>query len=603
MRLIQGLLGFRPVTFILERFFPSSDELERFTTSCFWAVISAGLMCLPFPKFEMALVAWVGLIPFLRQLYQCGPKQGFWIGLVFGWVFFYLNLLWLNQLYAFNPWIVVGVPIMALIYAFFGPALFGLLASLILPHRGWLRFFFVPALWTVLEVLRAQTELAFPWLYLGHTQVNSPVMIQVCDLTGVSGLSFAIMLVNLALADSYRFILRKNETGAWRSIVPKWVAAVLAVAVVAGYGQWRLNQAPGLGAQTGSGKPFRVALLQPAVEQKRKFASYAHDDPSVQARIQKQMNEELAAQLQTVRRACEATREALPNLYVLPESALTNDYFNLIPTLQEMVHQWAIKAGAPIFFGANRVNGTVVNGYLQEGARFYNSAYLADPEKGVDVAGAYDKQRLVPFGEYAPFLGKIPGFQQYVLDMGSFSTGDIARMFRVGEKRFGCLICFESCFPDLMRQFEANDPDWMTIITNDAWYKLSSGPRRHQTQAVFRAVESRRPIVRAANTGISCVVDPWGRVVKSLSLDEEKPTQILVDVPERPASLKGYSTFYMRHGEWFSWLCAGVCGMALLRVFFRYRAAVSAEESADETVSKAESPSASRPVKRPGKTR
>jgi apolipoprotein N-acyltransferase len=602
MRLIQGLLGFRPVTFILERFFPSSEELERFTTSCFWAVISAGLMCLPFPKFEVALVAWVGLIPFLRQLYQCGPKQGFWIGLVFGWVFFYLNLLWLNQLYAFNPWIVVGVPIMALIFAFFGPALFGLLASLILPHRGWLRFFFVPALWTVLEVLRGQTELAFPWLYLGHTQVNSPVMIQICDLTGVSGLSFVIMLVNLAVADGYRFVLRKNETvDAYRSIIPKWIVALLAVGAVAGYGHWRLSQAGPVGKPSGAGKPFRVALLQPAVEQKRKFASYADDDPTVQVSIQKQMNQELATQLKTVRQACAATSETQPNLYVLPESALTNDYFSLIPNLQEMVRKWAQEAGAPIFFGANRVEGTVVNGYLQDGARFYNSAYLADPEKGVDVAGAYDKQRLVPFGEYAPFLGKIPGFQQYVLDLGSFSTGEVARMFQVGEKRFGCLICFESCFPSLMRQFEANDPDWMTIITNDAWYKLSSGPRRHQTQAVFRAVESRRPIVRAANTGISCVVDPWGRVVKSLALDEEKPTQILIDVPERPVALKGHSTFYMRHGEWFTGLCVVLCGIALGRVFVRWRRAVSSEQ--EEEAPAGPVAAAKRPGKRPGRTR
>jgi apolipoprotein N-acyltransferase len=602
MRLIQGLLGFRPVTFFLEHFFPSSEERERFTTSCFWAVISAGVMCLAFPKFEMHCLAWIGLVPFLRQLYQCGPKQGFWIGLVFGWVFFYLNLLWLNQLYAFNPWIVAGVPIMALIFSFFGPALFGLLAALILPHRGWLRFFCVPALWTALEVLRAQTELAFPWLYLGHTQVNSPVMIQVCDLTGVAGVSFVIMLVNQALADSYRFILRKNETGAYRSIVPKWAVAVLSVLAVAGYGQWRLGLGGSSEPQASPEKPFRVAILQPAVEQQRKFASYAHDDPAVQVTIQKQMNEELLTQLKKARRSCETTSESLPGLYVLPESALTNDYFNLIPNLQEMVRQWAVAAGAPIFLGANRVAGTVVNDRLSDDARFYNSAYLVDPEKGVDVAGAYDKQRLVPFGEYAPFLGRIPGFQQYVLQLGSFSMGDTARIFQVGGKKFGCLICFESCFPSLMRKFEASDPDWMTIITNDAWYKLSSGPRRHQTQAIFRAVETRRPIVRAANTGISCVVDPWGRVLKSLPLNEEEPTQILATVPPRPAWIKGKQTFYMRHGEWFAWLCVAICGAALLRVFLHSRRAAASEEWNEEAPSTPSPASPSRSSKRPGKT-
>jgi apolipoprotein N-acyltransferase len=602
MRLIQGLLGFRPVISVLERFFPSGEELERFTTACFWSVISAGVLSLAFPKFEISCLAWIGLTPFLRQLYQCGPKQGFWIGLVFGWVFFYLNLLWLNQLYAFNPWIVAGVPLMALIFAFFGPALFGALAAIILPRRGWLRFFFVPALWTALEVLRAQTELGFPWLYLGHTQVNSPRIIQLCDLTGVAGISFVIVLVNQALADSYRFILRKNELGAYRSIGPKWFVAVLAVAALSGYGQWRLNLAGAVGKRNDSSPPFRVALLQPAVEQQRKFASYTHEDPSVQVSIQKQMNEELVAQLNVLRDSCKATSEPLPNLYVLPESALTNDYFNLVPAFPEMVHRWSREMGAPIFFGANRVDGTVENGYLQEGARFYNSAYLATPEKGVDVAGAYDKQRLVPFGEYAPFLGKIPGFQQYVLQLGSFSIGDVARIFQVGSKRFGCLICFESCFPYLMRQFESSDPDWMTIITNDGWYGLSSGPRRHQTQAIFRAVETRRPIVRVANTGISCVVDPWGRVVKSLALNEEKPTQVLVDMPERPAEMKGHSTFYMRYGEWFAWLCVALCGVTLLRVFILHRRAVSDDWSGEASVPQKIQPPKS-PSKRPGKTR
>jgi apolipoprotein N-acyltransferase len=601
MRLIQGLLGFRPVTSVLERFFPSGEELERFTTACFWSVISAGVLSLAFPKFEISCLAWIGLTPFLRQLYQCGPKQGFWIGLVFGWVFFYLNLLWLNQLYAFNPWIVAGVPLMALIFAFFGPACLARWRRSFCPDGGGCGFSSSRRSGRrsrFCALRRNWASLALSGTHPGQLAPDHPT---VRPDRGRRHL-LCHRACQSALADSYRFILRKNELGAYRSIGPKWFVAILAVAALSGYGQWRLNLAGGGWKTERFSPPVSGRAPSAAVEQQRKFASYTHEDPSVQVSIQKQMNEELVAQLNVLRDSCKATSEPLPNLYVLPESALTNDYFNLVPAFPEMVHRWSREMGAPIFFGANRVDGTVENGYLQEGARFYNSAYLATPDKGVDVAGAYDKQRLVPFGEYAPFLGKIPGFQQYVLQLGSFSMGDVARIFQVGSKRFGCLICFESCFPYLMRQFESSDPDWMTIITNDGWYGRSSGPRRHQTQAIFRAVETRRPIVRVANTGISCVVDPWGRVVKSLALNEEKPTQVLVDMPERPAEMKGHSTFYMRYGEWFAWLCVALCGVTLLRVFILHRRAVSDDWSGEASVPQKIQPPKS-PSKRPGKTR
>ncbi|HBF35285.1 TPA: apolipoprotein N-acyltransferase [Candidatus Sumerlaeota bacterium] len=532
-----------------KRFFPTFEQWCALRPSFFWAIVSACLLWLPFPPIEWGWIAFFGLAPFLAQLPGRTAKEGAWIGLIFGYFFFQFNMLWLNTLVDVNPMAPFGIALAALICAT-TTALFGGVvawASHRLSNNSML--FFAPALWVAIEYLRAQSEWAFPWMYLGHTQVNVLPLIQICDITGVYGVSFLIALTNQTLADAWR-LRRGNLRGVY---IQACIAAGLALLFVV-YGQQRLKETPP------PSTPYRVAILQMGVPQKTKLASYDYSHPETVKRIQEKIYRSIEAELQAIHADCTQRNGKQPALVVFPESAVTFPYFNIAPNLLHMTFDWATTSAAPLFFGADRfdpaegITDKDDPRYFEEG-KSHNSAYLVRPGEDL-LAGYYDKMHLVPFGEYGSYLDIIPGFTNYILGIGNFEPGRNPRLFEAGGKKFGCGICFESCFPYLFRQYP--EADFVAVITNDAWYKLSSGARRHQTQAIFRAIEMRRPVVRAANTGISCVIDPQGRVLASLPLDETKTGHIVFDLP-LPNTTPGVTPYMRAWGDWLSWLCLLYC--------------------------------------------
>jgi len=608
----------------IKRPFLSRAQWRDLRVPFFWSAVSGLLLRLPFPPIEWGWVAFFGMAPFLAQLRARMPKEAAWIGLVFGFCFFYPNLFWLNTLSSVNPFAPLGIIAAALICAL-APALFAFLLALSTQHSALSTqhsFFspqssvlspqsfllstqhsfpspqssvlspqsfllstqhsfpspqssvlspqsllLVPTLWTAIEYARSLTELGFPWVYLGHTQVNCLPLIQICDLTGVYGVSFFVVLVNQLLVNTWRHL--RSADGARGRLLIEWGGVAVAGACILGYGflqihAGNLEAGKNAAASPDKASSLRVALIQTGVSQNTKLASYNYEDQTGAEKLQADMNRSTLRQLLMVRDECRRNNEAIPDLYVLPESAVTCPWFNLSTSLTLMVRDWATTAGAPLFFGADRM--VPPPGVLDSKdprffgeAKFYNSAFIADPRTGLRET-AYDKMHLVPFGEYASYLDFIPGFTEYILGIGNFTPGAAPQTFIARGTTFGCVICFESCFSYLFRRYAQRDVDWMAVVTNDAWYKLSSGARRHQTQAVFRAIEMRRPIVRVANTGISCIVDAWGRVSDTLPLSEAGPAQCIASFRLRYTPNSGERprlTLYMRPwGEWFSWTCA-----------------------------------------------
>ncbi|MBN1868519.1 apolipoprotein N-acyltransferase [Candidatus Sumerlaeota bacterium] len=507
-----------------------------------------------YPPFEWSWIAWFALAPFLAVLRNRTPKEGAWLGLCFGFFFFYPNLTWLNTLSDVNPLAPLGIVAVALICALF-TVLFGAAAAAALSLAPRLGFLLVPALWTAQEYLRSLGELGFPWIYLGHTQANRIVLIQLCDLTGVYGVSFLTALVNQALADTW--LVARSTPRTWGRAGAEWGFALLLLGAAILYGVVELRSAS-QASDSATAAPVRVLLVQPGVPQSVKLASYADPDPAVRDRMQTRMKEGLKTLLERARSDRRARGEAAPDLCVLPESAITHPYFNIAESERSLAMELQEIAGCPLFFGANRFEppaGTAeIDIEALERGKMYNSAYLVD-SSGIR-AETYDKIHLVPFGEYASYFDVIPGFTEYILGIGSFAPGRTFRTFSIASGHFGAVVCFESCFPYLFRRFDRKGVDWMMVITNDAWYKTSSGARRHQIQSVFRAVEMRRPMVRVANTGISCVIDPWGRTSCVLALREGEGKYGVASVPNRRAAFDDSHTVYMRAwGEWFSWLC------------------------------------------------
>ncbi|GAB4313867.1 MAG: apolipoprotein N-acyltransferase [Candidatus Sumerlaeia bacterium] len=501
-------------------------------------------MRLPYPKFNWWWVAWFGLVPLVFELRWRRPlRVVFFMGWAFGFTFYYSNVSWLNVLIYYNRLVPVGIVLLGLAMGFV-TGVWALGAELLARHVPRLAWLLAPALWVALEWWRAVGQLAFPWTYLATSQYWWTPIIQMADVTGVWGLSFLIVLVNWALAHVLPPYYDMNRLSFVRRFLPLGVAAVL-VASAFGYGMWALGRAEG------DGRTLRVAVIQPNVPQKKKFASYSHPDPNEQRRLQTQINMEAVEMIEAVARRGVA-------LIVLPESAFPSPLFNLQKTLVHQLQRLSREAGAPLLFGANEMKITSRFGVplerWEEGASYqvFNCAWLlTGGDSGDEAHGGlqlYRKMLLVPFGETVPYLSAIPGFAEHIVGIGSFTPGTRPTVFRIKGVAFSAVICFESAFPQLLAEMNRRGAQLNFVLTNDGWYETSAGPYQHLVLSGFRAVEGRRAVVRAANNGVSAIFDPWGRLVREIPLNV-KDTMI-ADVP-----LNSRITFYQRWGEWFAYVC------------------------------------------------
>jgi apolipoprotein N-acyltransferase len=279
-----------------------------------------------------------------------------------------------------------------------------------------------------------------------------------------------------------------------------------------------------------------VGIAQGNVEQDRKW------DPEFQG--------------ETMRRYDELTRAAVRDgaqVVVWPETAAPF-FFQEPGALRDEVVELARTTRTPLLIGSpafERMAGRIEQ---------RNRAYLVGDDGA--TGDYYDKMQLVPFGEYVPFQRILFFVDQMVHAVGSLGAGTAHTVFRIPEGRFGVLICYEGIFPDLTRRFVADGADFLVNITNDAWYGRTAAPRQHLIQATFRAIENRVPLVRAANTGISAIVDPDGRLRWQGPLFE-----MVAHVEE--IRWTGVRTFYTRFGDVFVGLCALVTLAGLWRAATR----------------------------------
>jgi apolipoprotein N-acyltransferase len=413
---------------------------------------------------------------------------------------------------------VIAIPVAGLLIAYL--ALFPGLASWItgraLAWHGPMALWAAPFAWVAAEWLRGWLLTGFPWVLLGSSQAPWLPIAQTASLAGVWGLSALIVACNVALAT-----LARNPRAAW----PR--AAFLAAMVIglAAWGARRLASDP-----APAGPTLRVAIVQGNVAQDQKWSpEFASDIFSRYLRLSRDA----------------AARGA--TLIVWPESAVPF-FFEQDPGGTTAIRALARETGAWFLFGSNHVEG-------DSPPRYYNAAFLVDPQGR--TAGIYRKQHLVPFGEYVP-LGRLLFFAAPLVEaVADFSAGTEAGPLLVDGHPVSTAICYEVVFGGLVRESVLGGSRLLTTLTNDAWYGRSSAPWQHFDQASMRAIELGRYLVRAANTGVSGVVDPHGRVRAELGLFE---TGILVD----EVRLLDARTPYATIGDSFAWACAGLSLLALL---------------------------------------
>ncbi len=486
------------------------------------------LLFLSFPKFGHGAVAWVALVPLLVALPGTSGWRAARLGYVTGAVSALGILYWTALVviqYGGLP-LPVGIAVMAalcLAVALF-PLLFGWATARLLATFGTAGLLGAPFVWAATELLRAHTFFEFPWCLLGYSQHAFLPVIQVASVTAVYGVSFILALSSSLLACAVL------ETRA-----PRRRAAVAAAVLVAGVtwagGAWAMRRPI---PETGR---IVVGLVQGGIRQEDKWVP-----------------ENAGA---NVDRHLQLTAEAVPRgarLVVWPESAVPFLYdrdSGLAALLQATVRAERIH----LFFGNDDLDSA--------SGRIYVGAKLLSPEGR--LTSRYRKIHLVPFGEYVPlprvftFGGRFAA--KLVQEVSDFSPGTEAATGIVDGHRIGGYICYEAIFPALVRRFPAAGAELLVNITNDAWYGTTSAPYQHLAMAAFRAVENRRYMVRAANTGITAVVDPWGRVLDETRLFDR--TVIVREVPFVTGT-----TFYTRHGDLFAQACAAVA-LALVAASFR----------------------------------
>jgi apolipoprotein N-acyltransferase len=539
------------------------DVLQKAVRAWPWlAAIATGLLSTAcFPPFNQAWLCWFALTPLLAAIWFSGENsrrrwlRDLLLGYVAGLIFFWTIFSWLTTV-TIPGWFLLQF-YMAIYFA-----LWGWFCGVLRPHVRdeaiprrkhewprprpndspavripWLSSMHnlllacgVAAGWTALEWLRGWVFSGWGWNGLGVALYQNRPLIQIAEYTGVPGISFLVAFANvIAISSVHRFILESKH----RQMRPHY-DLTLTMAIVVGLSFYGFRTMQIRQPSTA----FRVALVQANVPREEKFS-------------------EMFA-LKTFDQFSRLSTTALkanPNLDLLvwPESAMPG------PVLEDREsHQYVMD------FAAYAKVDLLLGSIDQDETHAYNAALLvADGGKRMQL---YRKRHLVPFGEYIPGRNWVPLLARIIGDQvpADFDAGTDYTVFRLTNKdvQVAPLICFEDSIGELTRQFVIKGATLLVNVTNDGWFLRSAGSRQHLANAIFRCVETRRPLVRAANTGVTCIVNEFGRVTDVLEKDGDQfvDGQLSGDVAVPTARTL---TFYARHGELFSKYCTGLALLAL----------------------------------------
>ncbi len=521
-----------------------------------FACVSGVLQVLIFPKPALYILSWVALAPLIYAILKCreqdamlvlddggqflGPAtawQGFLLGYVSGVIWYLGSCYWV--FYVMHVYGSIGVAmsvLLLLMYALYLAlyhGLFGLLLALIAARRNGFSLralVFTPFVWVAIELARTYIT-GFPWDLLGTTQIDNIPLSGVATVTGVYGISFEIVLVNTAVAAAFLVPYRRR-----RFLLTASLAA--AIALHAG----KLVHPAPLPISYGA------TLVQADVP--------ILDSGDWTLDYLTQTLDSLAALSVRPTRGAPGTT----GLIIWPESPA--------PFFATDLHVRSTLANVARATGSYIIAGTLGIEHAGDPTRqpdIYNSASVIAPS-GAWTA-RYDKIHLVPFGEYVPFERMFSFASGLTHQVGTFARGKSRLPLQIGETKVGMFICYEAIFPNEVRQFARNGAEVFVNISNDGWYGEGGAPWQHLNQARMRSVENHRWLLRDTNTGITAVIDPYGRIVAEAPRNQR--TQL-----QGAYSLEHGTTFYTRHGDWFPLLCAIITLLGLVLRYFGLAAPV-----------------------------
>ena len=465
-------------------------------------IISAFLTGLAHQPLQLGWLAWFALLPLIFVLNRITELRHFIItGFIWGFTYHLTVIFWLANNIGTTPLIGFISMLSAVSFLTLNIVAVSILTGILKKGYPKMWFWFFPLVWTSMEYLRSNGTVGFPWMSLANTQLDFLTLAQNAEITGIYGISFWVVFINILL---FNWLVRpypENSFGAISIFILPWLT-----------GLWLTPH-----VQTDSASTLEVAVVQPNIHQSQKWKPGG-------------VRENIASLLYDSRPAIEQNVD----LVVWPESSTStyilqgNDFY--LKWIQGELQNSKLISGIPYYSGKNTER------------KYYNSAVLIQADSVKDI---YHKLQLVPMAEYIPLSDYFTSLKKLNLGQSNFTHGTNYTIMDVNKIKCAVMICFESIFPSLSRQFVQQGAEVLLFLVNDGWYENPPQPQQHAKQAVYRAIENRRPVIRCTNTGISMVIDAGGNISHALPLNEKGMIQTTI----KPQNI---STFYTRHGDIFA---------------------------------------------------
>lgn len=472
-------------------------------------MLSGALTALSFPKFNLSFLAWISFIPLLFIIMNKKPKQSFFLGLIAGVSFYAILVYWIPAVPAHYGNLSVGFSILIYIALILFLALFWaffcLLFSKINQSFPKSIFILVPFLWISFEYILTYFLTGFPWGLIGYSQYKNIYFIQLTAITGVYGLSFVLLLFQSL------FVFCMNQ----RKKVPFFIGLAL-VFLIHTVGFLSIKRNP----QTEDS--FTASVIQGNVSSDIYWDQIS--DQEIWNLFERHMDLTHTAHWEGSR------------LIIWPEFSVPLCFScssDLYTDFKEALFEFVQETGSTLLLGTNETTRTPTD------LNYYNTALCLSPNLSITQ---YYKMHLVPFGEYTPYKKIFFFIEKMTHAIGDITPGAEFTLHRFEGKKFSSPICYEIIFPNLVRKFVKKGANFLVTITNDGWYGKSAAPYQHFSIAVFRAVENRRYLLRAATTGISGIVDPYGRIHDKSELMTK--THLTGNITPSQAL-----TFYTKYGD------------------------------------------------------
>lgn len=505
------------------------------------AIASAIILIFAFPNFEFWFLAFIGLVPFLIAVEAEKESfiKSFLKGWVFGTVFFFGTCWWLT----FAPITYAKVPtllayfllLIATAVAGIYLALFSGVFSLVLKRFGNWGIFSAPFIWTATEFLRLWTT-GNNWNAIGYSQAFNENLIQTASVGGVFLVSFFIVLLNSYISSK---IIKITSGG--KFLRNDWIilGAVLLV-IISMFPILELNEDLDSSKEKITAK---VIAVQPNVPM-------SGLNSAKWRMLRQRQIDQAEKELKKLKDQSPKTNDQ-PTTVILPESPMNFQYAE-DAEFRAFINKFAQRNDVSVLFNSAEPDKRRKYGY-------FNSAVLIN-EKGEKVI-QYDKIYLLPFGEFVPLPEPIEWIVPTMV--GRFSPGEEYDLLPFGDAKAGVMICFESHFPSLSREYVRNGADILVEMTNDGYLGNTPVLRQHLASAIFRAVETNRPVLRVTNVGVTAYVNERGEVLDEAPVYQEDARTWSVSKSD------GKQTFYVKYGEWFAWLCSIVSLSLLVWCFWK----------------------------------